>query len=255
MEDLSVEPAAGRLISEMLASGKPLALVCHGPAALLTTGQNGAPSPFAGYRLTSLSNAEERQNGLADRAKWLLEDRLVELGVDYRSGDPFAPHVQADRNLYTGQNPASAVPLAHEVLGALTRRGRNGSQSANVALVRRLYDSGMAPEVTSEIVAPDLVFDVTPGFPGGGVYHGWDEVRRDFFGSMMPSYDSFYAGAEQFYADDDDHVFVFGHYHATPKGKQEVKVRFIHLWTVRDGKLARLQQAADSHVLVEALSA
>jgi putative intracellular protease/amidase len=37
MEDLSVDPAVGVLMAEMLGSGKPLALVCHGPAALLTT--------------------------------------------------------------------------------------------------------------------------------------------------------------------------------------------------------------------------
>ena len=254
MEDLSVDPDVGKLMAGMLTSDKPLALVCHGPAALLTTAGPDGRSPFAGYRLTSLSNAEERLNGLADRARWLLEDRLVELGVEYRAGEPFAPHVEVDRNLYTGQNPASAVPLAKEVLGALKRTQQDATDNANIALVRRLYDSRMTPEVSSQIIAPDLVFDVTPGFPGGGIYHGWADVGQDFFGSIMPSYDDFYAGAEHFYADDENHVFVLGHYHATPKGKDEVQVRFIHLWTIRDGKLARMQQAADSYVLREALS-
>jgi hypothetical protein len=89
------------------------------------------------------------------------------------------------------------------------------SASGNIAVVRRLYDSQMAPEVTSEIMSPDLVRDVTPGFPNSGTYHGWESVWNDFFGPIMPSYDSFYAGAEQFYADEDGHVFVLGHYHAT----------------------------------------
>jgi ketosteroid isomerase-like protein len=129
------------------------------------------------------------------------------------------------------------------------------SNPANIALARRLYDSGMAPEVTSEIISPDLVWDVTPGFPSSGIYHGWESVGRDFFGSITPSYESFYAQGEQFYADDESHVFVYGHYHATPKGGQEVQVRFIHLWTVRDGKLAHMQQAADSYILRQALSA
>jgi hypothetical protein len=88
------------------------------------------------------------------------------------------------------------------------------SDSANIALARRLYDSGMAPEVTSEIMSPDLVWDVTPGFPNSGIYHGWESVGRDFFGSIAPSYESFYAGAEQFYADEEGHVFVYGHYQA-----------------------------------------
>jgi putative intracellular protease/amidase len=120
MEDLPDDAASGKLLTEWLASGKPVSLVCHGPAALLATIGPDGTSPFAGYRLTGLSNAEEKLNGLADRAKWLLQDRLVdELGADYRETEPFAPHVETDRTLYTGQNPGSAVPLAQELLKAL----------------------------------------------------------------------------------------------------------------------------------------
>ncbi|MFF6948119.1 type 1 glutamine amidotransferase domain-containing protein [Streptomyces iakyrus] len=120
MEDLPDDDASGRLLTDWLTSGKPVSLVCHGPAALLATIGPDGTSPFAGYRLTGLSNAEERQNGLADRAKWLLQDRLVkELKADYREADPFTPHVEVDRTLYTGQNPYSAVPLAQELVKAL----------------------------------------------------------------------------------------------------------------------------------------
>lgn len=45
---------------------------------------------------------------------------MGELGADYRETEPFAPHVETDRTLYTGQNPGSAVPLAQEVLKALS---------------------------------------------------------------------------------------------------------------------------------------
>ncbi|MEV7734651.1 type 1 glutamine amidotransferase domain-containing protein [Streptomyces sp. NPDC088921] len=121
MEDLPDDAESGKLLTEWLASGKPLSLVCHGPAALLATIGPDGTSPFTGYRLTGLSNAEEKQNGLADRAKWLLQDRLVgELGADYRETEPFAPHIEVDRTLYTGQNPGSATPLAQEVLKALS---------------------------------------------------------------------------------------------------------------------------------------
>lgn len=120
MEDLPDNAESGRLLTDWLASGKPVSLVCHGPAALLATVDADGKSPFHGYRLTGLSNAEEIQNGLADRAKWLLQDRLVaELGADYREAEPFAPHVEVDRNLFTGQNPYSATPLAREVVKAL----------------------------------------------------------------------------------------------------------------------------------------
>jgi putative intracellular protease/amidase len=121
MEDLPDNAESGTLLTEWLASGKPLSLVCHGPAALLATVDVDGKSPFHGYRLTGLSNAEEIQNGLAARAKWLLQDRLVaDLGADYRDGEPFAPHLEIDRTLFTGQNPASAVPLAQELVRALS---------------------------------------------------------------------------------------------------------------------------------------
>lgn len=120
MEDLSCDSASGQLLVNALASGKPLSLVCHGPAALLASIGTDGRFPFANYRLTGLSNAEEKLSGLADRAKWLLEDRLVAAGAAYNAGEPFAPHVVIDRNLITGQNPASSGPVAKEVVKALS---------------------------------------------------------------------------------------------------------------------------------------
>ena len=125
------------------------------------------------------------------------------------------------------------------------------SDSVNVALVRRVYDSGMAPEVTAEVIDPDIVWDITPGFPYGGIYKTWASAGADFFGRLAPDFASFGAVAEQFY-DAGAHVFVRGHYHAVSKSGQEADARFIHLWTVRDGKLTHLVQAADSHVVQQA---
>ncbi|MDI2125590.1 type 1 glutamine amidotransferase domain-containing protein [Yinghuangia seranimata] len=123
MEDLAVDADSGRVLTEALASGRPLAVVCHGPAALLAARNADGTSPFAGYRLTGFTNAEETQAGFADKAKWLLQDRLVGLGADFREGEPWAPHVEVDRNLVTGQNPASSGPLAAEVLTLLNAAG------------------------------------------------------------------------------------------------------------------------------------
>ncbi|MFC9999303.1 type 1 glutamine amidotransferase domain-containing protein [Nocardia sp. NPDC127526] len=119
MEDLAVNADSGRLLAAALASGKPLGVVCHAPAALLATADAEGNSPFAGYRVTGFTNAEETIAGFADKAKWLLQDRLVALGTDFRAGAPWAPHIEVDRNLYTGQNPASSAPLAAELLKAL----------------------------------------------------------------------------------------------------------------------------------------
>ncbi|KUL73679.1 MULTISPECIES: type 1 glutamine amidotransferase domain-containing protein [unclassified Streptomyces] len=118
MEDLWEDPDAGRLLTAALASGRPLAVVCHAPAAMLATRLHGV-SPFAGYRLTAFTNDEEEGVGLASRARWLLEDELKVLGVDFVRGEMWKPYTVVDRNLYTGQNPASAAALAAELLKVL----------------------------------------------------------------------------------------------------------------------------------------
>ncbi|MFE9020450.1 type 1 glutamine amidotransferase domain-containing protein [Streptomyces sp. NPDC007808] len=119
MEDLAVDATSGKLLIDTLASGKPLGVVCHAPAALLAATEADGGNAFVGYRLTGFSNAEEIQSGLAAGAKWLLQDRLVEIGADYQEGEPWAPNVVVDRNLVTGQNPASAGPAAAELLKKL----------------------------------------------------------------------------------------------------------------------------------------
>ncbi|WP_291314703.1 type 1 glutamine amidotransferase domain-containing protein [Corynebacterium sp. UBA2622] len=122
MEDLAVDETSGRILAGRLASDRPVALLCHAPAAVLATADAEGHSPFAGRRMTGFSNAEEQAGGLAEKAKWLLEDRLVELGVGYEKADePYAPHVVVDGNLYTGQNPASSESLARELVKDLTR--------------------------------------------------------------------------------------------------------------------------------------
>ncbi|MGW6564163.1 type 1 glutamine amidotransferase domain-containing protein [Streptomyces sp. NPDC054975] len=120
MEDLAVDPVSGRILVDALASGRPLAVVCHGPAAMLAATKEDGTNAFAGYKVAAFTNAEETQAGFADRAKWLLETRLTEAGVDVRTGEPWAPNVVVDRNLHTGQNPASSAPLAAELVKKLS---------------------------------------------------------------------------------------------------------------------------------------
>ncbi|MFB4295037.1 type 1 glutamine amidotransferase domain-containing protein [Actinomadura sp. NTSP31] len=118
MEDLCVDADTGRLLTAALASGKPLAIVCHAPAAMLATRIRGV-SPFAGYRITAFTNEEENAVGLGPKARWLLEDELIDLGVDFTKGEPWKPYTVVDRTLFTGQNPASAAVLAERLLKVL----------------------------------------------------------------------------------------------------------------------------------------
>ncbi|OXM49387.1 type 1 glutamine amidotransferase domain-containing protein [Amycolatopsis thailandensis] len=127
MEDLAYDATSGALLAERLASGKPLALLCHAPAAILAATRADGTSPFAGYRMTGLSNREELLNRFAKKAPWLLEDRLKDAGVEYSKGlIPLRPHVVVDRNLYTGQNPQSSKDLASRLLADVGSSASDG---------------------------------------------------------------------------------------------------------------------------------
>jgi putative intracellular protease/amidase len=119
MQDLAFDADAGRLLTAQLASGKPLAIVCHGPAVLLATRIRGK-SPFKGYRITCFTNEEEEAVGLASRCQWLLEDELKQkVGIEYSKAETWKPYLVHDRNLITGQNPQSAAVVAEQLLKIL----------------------------------------------------------------------------------------------------------------------------------------
>ena len=119
MEDLASSASFGRLVNAFTERNKPVAAVCHGPAALLPAQDEDGKWLFNGRRITGFTNLEEEQVGFAEKAPWLLEDRLTEAGGLFeQSGTPWATHVLVDGNLYTGQNPASSRPLAEELIRA-----------------------------------------------------------------------------------------------------------------------------------------
>ena len=122
LEDLAVDRISGSIVAERVTGDRPLALLCHAPAAVLAASDDPASSPLAGYRMTGFSNEEEEQVGLAEKAPWLLEDKLVELGAEYSAApEAWGTHVVVDRNLYTGQNPQSSAALAERIVEDLPR--------------------------------------------------------------------------------------------------------------------------------------
>lgn len=117
MEDLAFDADSGALLERRLGAGRPLALLCHAPAAVLAARSADGTNAFAGRRMTGLSNVEERLNTFGWKAAWYLQDALEEAGILYEKGKlPLRPFVVTDGNLYTGQNPQSARALADRVL-------------------------------------------------------------------------------------------------------------------------------------------
>ncbi|NRP21677.1 Molecular chaperone Hsp31 and glyoxalase 3 [Ensifer adhaerens] len=136
MQDLLASSELGKLLTDFHENGKPTALACHGPIALLSTlpdaqafvsefATSGKAKPhtewaYAGYRFTVFSNQEEEMaKGLlgGGEMKFYPQDALTQAGGRYSQADAaFSAHVVTDRELITGQNPASAPAVAQELL-------------------------------------------------------------------------------------------------------------------------------------------
>jgi putative intracellular protease/amidase len=119
MEDLARDAESGALITQLLDDRKPLALVCHGVAALLASKRSDGTLSAAGRRVTAFTDEEEAQAGLAARAPWLLESTLRAGGIVLENASPWADHVVVDGNLVTGQNPQSSASVARALLEQL----------------------------------------------------------------------------------------------------------------------------------------
>lgn len=66
--------------------------------------------------MTVFSNSEEKQSHLASVLTYSVEDELKKLGGIYEGGKDWEPQVVEDRELITGRNPNSALPLAQALI-------------------------------------------------------------------------------------------------------------------------------------------
>lgn len=121
MYDLPDNPKVAATVTHFLLQGQPIALICHGPAALVGAKTPDGKPVVAGRRLTAFTDSEERAVELDKLMPFLLETRLRELGADFSGGPDFAGRVVVDKNLITGQNPASSSAAARELLKQLAR--------------------------------------------------------------------------------------------------------------------------------------
>ena len=126
------------------------------------------------------------------------------------------------------------------------------SDTSQIARIRKLYDARGNVNTFKSLLADDLEYDICVGFPNGGVYRGIDSVVNDFFTFIVNDFDEFYAEGDEYF-ESGDHVIVLGHYFGVSKKGRRVQSRFAHFWTLRDGKIVRLQQTGDTLLIAQAL--
>jgi len=112
--DLAYDETSFKLIENFYTSNKITSAVCHAPSVFANVKINGEPI-VKGKKFTGFSNTEEKSGGTLDGIPFLLEDELQKAGGQYERTEDWQPKVVVDGKLYTGQNPASAGPLAERI--------------------------------------------------------------------------------------------------------------------------------------------
>jgi putative intracellular protease/amidase len=115
MWDFPNDARLGQLIANLYDAGKPVAALCHGPAAFVGATRADGESLVKGKQVNCFSDAEERAVELENVVPFLLESKLRELGGKVETADTFTEKVVEDGNLLTGQNPMSAQTLAERL--------------------------------------------------------------------------------------------------------------------------------------------
>lgn len=143
MTDLMQDENLGTILRYFHQQNKPTAFICHGPvvalAALPNAGayraalvnndvkaamENAKDWIYAGYNMTVLSDAEEWPGEVKKGTQMPLhvEQALQIAGAKMHVEGINVSHVIRDRELITGQNPASDIALAKEFDKALQEK-------------------------------------------------------------------------------------------------------------------------------------
>lgn len=117
--DLSNDATSIALIEKFNSQEKPVAFVCHAPAALKGVKNTDGTPLVKGKKVTSFTNTEEAAVGLTDIVPFLVEDMLKENGGIYSKKEDWAAYAIQDGNLITGQNPASSKLVAEKLVKSL----------------------------------------------------------------------------------------------------------------------------------------
>jgi putative intracellular protease/amidase len=100
-------------------SGGVVGAVCHGPAGLVNIKLSGGEYLVTGKTVSCFTNEEETAVELTDIVPFSLEDKLTKLGAVVEKAPNFEAKVIASQRLVTGQNPASSMGVAQEIVKLL----------------------------------------------------------------------------------------------------------------------------------------
>jgi ketosteroid isomerase-like protein len=126
----------------------------------------------------------------------------------------------------------------------------------NADLIRNTYDAFARGDIATvlALLDPKVEWTEAAGFPYAGTYRGPEAVLAEVLIRLGTEWDDFEAVPDRIAADDGI-VIATGTYSGTFKATgRSFAARFAHAWEMRDGKVVRFEQIADTAKVQEALA-
>ena len=126
---------------------------------------------------------------------------------------------------------------------------------SNQEIVERAYEHFAAGEIPQvlDLLTEDVRWTESEGSFNGGTYTGGPAVLENVFARLGAEWEGFEPRPDAVVADGDQ-VVVRGWYTGTHRTTgRSFRARFVHWWTVRDGRLATFEQVCDTAVMGAAL--
>ncbi|NYJ06739.1 nuclear transport factor 2 family protein [Petropleomorpha daqingensis] len=169
-----------------------------------------------------------------------LVPAMIELGIDQQ---PVAVFHQA-HEVYT---PEAGIVAATEIPDVAATTGNADVARSGYAA----FAAGDIPGVLS-LFAEDLVWTVPDSVPFGGVYSG-PQGAADFFTALMRNVAELDVRPDR-YIEAGDTVVVPGRHRGRTVAGGSFDVPFVHLWTLRNGRVTSFTEVMDSAPVVQALA-
>ena len=126
---------------------------------------------------------------------------------------------------------------------------------SGIPLVKQVYGAFARGDVPAVLGAFDENVEWTSaeGAPYPGTFRGPNAILTNIFARLGGEWEGFRAEPAEF-LDAGEHIVALGRYSGNYKGTgRSMNAAFAHVWTVRNGKVVRFRQYADTRKMAEAL--
>ena len=127
----------------------------------------------------------------------------------------------------------------------------------SVDVVRGVYEAFGRGDVAAVLgaMADDVEWHEAEGMPYGGVYRGGQAVAENVFGPVMRDIPNFAVSPEELIGSGDTVAAVVRYTGTGQATGKQLDLPVVHVWDVRDGKIACFRQFIDTAMYLEVVPA